>query len=143
MGTISFKHYDAWILLTIPFEGEGIDMEGIIGNADAINHAIPNDDEIEGALDRAMKAGLIEINNDKFRFKKEKKDEIEAVIKKNRSIHKSWDDLETYLNKQSWPIVSQDDFKLKPGETKKAYEKYNKKFWKAYKELDKKKSKKT
>jgi hypothetical protein len=128
METISFNHYDAWILLTIPFEGEGTDMEGIIANADAINHAIPNDEEIEGALDRAIKAGLIEINNGKFRFKKENKGEIEAVVNKSKSIFKSWENLEKYLNKKSWPIVTQDNFKLKPGETKKAYEKYNKKF---------------
>lgn len=58
--TEQFIWPDAWILLAIVYTGkEGGDISTIIKVADYINHAIPNDEELKGALARLKRGGVI------------------------------------------------------------------------------------
>lgn len=55
-----FVWSDAWILLAIIYTGkEGGDISTIIKVADYINHAVPSDKELKGALARLKRSGII------------------------------------------------------------------------------------
>lgn len=60
---------DAWIWAAIAMAtkrpGDPINWAEVIGAADAINHVIPRNDEIEHAVDRLSRAGLLTIDGDK------------------------------------------------------------------------------
>jgi hypothetical protein len=49
---------DAWLLAAVDWSGGG-DLAKIIGAADAINHAIPTDEEIDHAIQFLGAAGLV------------------------------------------------------------------------------------
>jgi hypothetical protein len=53
-----FVSSDRWILLTIAWAGRGVPaaLSAVIGMADAINHAIPIVEELDGALNRLLAA---------------------------------------------------------------------------------------
>lgn len=139
MNYIKFQKQDAWILLTIPLNNEGTDLQGVIGRADAINKLIPSDEEIEGAIDRFLKTGIIKYENKHFILMKEYIQIIKDIYDKQKMIYDVWDELELLLMNKEWPLINADlHFKLGKDESKIAYQNYSKWFWKTFKEISKK-----
>jgi len=143
MNYIKFQKRDAWILLTIPLNNEGTDLQGVIGRADAINKLIPSDEEIEGAIDRFLKTGIIKYENNHFIIMKEYIQIIKDIYDKHKMIYDVWDKLEFFLMNKEWPLINTDlNFKLGKDESKIAYQNYSKWFWKTFKEISNKDKKK-
>jgi hypothetical protein len=93
-----FERSDTWIFLCIPLEGPGTDRKSILGTADYINHAIPTEQELEGALSRGVEAGLLETKNDRYFFAEKYRKQIKKIFKSSKNIFKVWDELEKFLN---------------------------------------------
>jgi hypothetical protein len=132
-----FKHSDAWIFLSLNNVEGGTSLEDLIAKADWINHAIPTEAEVEGAINRLAKAGLVDFQNSNLFLTHAGKELHEYIHSQGRSVLKLWERLEKHLNTASFPFVEVSDFKIKPKELHNAYKKYNKQFWKTYREIEK------
>ena len=136
-----FKRSDAWIFLSINNIEGGTSLEDLIAKADWINHAIPSEEEVEGAVNRLSKAGLVRFQNAKFIFSDSGKELYEYVYSKKGSMLTLWDKLEKLLNKSSFPTLEIEDFEISTSELQRAYQTYHKRFWKTYNEMKSKKKK--
>ena len=58
---------DAWILQSVVFAGRRGDLARVIGQADAINAAIPSADVLQRAAGRLSAAGLLEVAGPRLR----------------------------------------------------------------------------
>jgi hypothetical protein len=61
---------DAWLLAAVDWSGGG-DLAKIIGAADAIDHAIPTDEEMEHAIRFLDGAGLVRFSDDSLHLTEE------------------------------------------------------------------------
>ncbi len=139
MDYIKFQKRDAWILLTIPLNNEGTDLQGVIGRADAINKLIPSDEEIEGAINRFLKTGIIKYENNNFILMNEYTQIIKNIYDEHKIIFDVWGELEFFLMNKEWPLLNADlHYKLAKDESRIAYQNYSKWFWKTFKEISKK-----
>ncbi len=59
-----FTSSDAWLLLSLIYAGEFVDRDRLRQIGDYINHAIFNDEEIDGGLIRLGQAGHAVANGD-------------------------------------------------------------------------------
>ena len=62
-----FSGADAWILLAIIYCGSEGERATISSIADGIDHSIPTEEELSGALSRLRQAGLVEEEGGKFK----------------------------------------------------------------------------
>lgn len=92
-----FEHSDAWIFLCIPLEGPGTDRKNILGTADYINHAVPTEQELEGALKRGMEAGLLVSEDGRYHFSEKYRKQMKKIFNSSKNIFKVWDELEKFL----------------------------------------------
>jgi hypothetical protein len=141
MDNNRFQHSDAWIFLSLNNIEGGTSLEDLIAKADYINHAIPAEDEVEGAITRLSKAGLVRFGDAKFFLTDFGEELFEYIYSQKGSMLALWDKLEKHLNKSDFPLLNIEDFKLRPGELHVAYKKYHKRFWKTYNEMESKKKK--
>ena len=102
-------------------------LNGIIGVADGINHAIPTHKELQNAFGWLSKQGLITKEGKKYQLtEKGLALHKEASAKSNR-IFGVWD----YLKERFSTLNSETDVdSLTAEEVDVAYKKYNKEFWK-------------
>ena len=136
MDSNRFRHSDAWIFLSLNNMEEGTSLEDLIAKADGINHAIPTENEVEGALNRLSKADLVHFINAKFFLTDSGKELYEYIYKQKGSLLTLWEKLEKHLNKSNFPLLTIEEFKLKPKELYKAYKKYHKQAWKSFYEME-------
>lgn len=141
MANNRFHHSDAWIFLSLNNVEGGTPLEDLIAKADWINHSIPTVDEVEDAINRLSKAGLVSFDNTNLILTDSGKELCEYIHSKRGSMLTLWGKLEKHLNKCDFPILITEGFKLKPEEYRKAYKKYHRRFWKTYKEIVSKKKK--
>lgn len=135
MNNNRFKNADAWIFLSLNKIEEGTSLEDLIAKADWINHAIPTEEEVEGAITRLSKAGLVHFRSAKFFLTDSGKELYEYIYGKRGSMLTLWGKLEKHLNKSDFPFLNIEDFKLSAGELQITYEKYRKRFWKTSHEM--------
>jgi hypothetical protein len=138
MNTITFQHSDAWILLSIFLDDRGSNLEELIAAADCINHAIPDHSEIEGAVNRALQAGIIELHEGRFRYTGACRGEFEILAKRFRYVMDTWEAFEAHLKSKPWPVLNRVTFSLSPGDVDEAYEAYVKSIRKRTKKRKKK-----
>ena len=125
MNQIHFRHTDAWILLSIPVNEHGCDLEGLISTADYINHAIPALTEIEEAINRFLKAGIIEIKNNFFKYTEQYRAIFIDIEGKNKTFAQKWEEIETYLTQKAWFAVHEDiNYPLEPALYQNTYTRY-------------------
>jgi hypothetical protein len=118
----SWAWSDAWVLLAITLRdgGGGCSLTEVIAAADAINHAIPLDSELEQAARRLLGAGLVQVR-DRRLFVTEAGRNLEAVRTDQArargvlpgQVGRLLDDL------QGLP-VTEHDWALEPGELSQA-----------------------
>ena len=126
-----FQRTDPWIFLAIAreTEGEWVSLEDLIRVADYINHAIPSHEEIEGAVNRFLAAGLVNIDVDKFCLTSAGAALYRRVREKSNNMLKQWEIMAEYIKEIEFEKVDVAWWKLDPDEKEKAYQQYSKKFW--------------
>src|SRR5438045_4909453 len=100
-----FQHSDAWILTSMAFyqRRTGTSLRDLIATADYINHSIPNDDEIEGAINRLASAGLVTVEEDYFYVTRAGRDALRQFHRKGITLLQVWELLEKYLDSAELP----------------------------------------
>lgn len=69
MGDVSgWSNPDAWILASITASRRGSTLSRVIGTADAFNHDIPGRDQLASSIGALIDAGLVDVNNGRFRL---------------------------------------------------------------------------
>src|SRR5690349_682583 len=112
-----FQHSDAWILTSMAFHQRraGTSLRDLIATAEYINHAIPSEDEIEGAINRLASAGLVTVEEDYFYVTRAGRDALRQFHRKGVSLLQVWELVENYLATTELPNIELPAFKLKPG----------------------------
>jgi len=97
-----FVWSDAWILLAIIYTGkQGGDLQTIIGAADYINHAIPNEEELKGAFARLTEGEMIKEQNGKFKASAKVMKAYSRTHTERRAALKEFEDMEIFLASQN------------------------------------------
>ncbi|GJQ52996.1 MAG: hypothetical protein HKUEN02_18430 [Anaerolineaceae bacterium] len=132
-----FSHSDAWIFLSLDESGDPTSLDYLIAKADWINHCIPDDDEVEDAINHLAQAGLVRVRGSKPYL-------TDAGKKLYKTIHGAkriqaltlWDKLSKHLQIADFPRLKVKKYKLKPNELNEAYELYHQRFLKLSKEKE-------
>ena len=121
-----FQQSDAWIFTSMAFyQGEaGTSLRDLIATADYINHSIPNDDEIEGAINRLAGAGLVMVQEEHFHLTPAGRMVLREFHQKEASLLQIWELLEKHLDSAEFPELELPAFKLRPGQFRAAYNSY-------------------
>jgi hypothetical protein len=122
----SFEQSDPWILLAVAYAGKhgSVTLDRIIGTADSINHAIPTQKEIEGAINRLSHAELISIKGHTFAVTEPGNKLLIKASQTAKSIYDEWKIIEQLLKTISVPQVSNPDWELSESDFQVAYERY-------------------
>jgi hypothetical protein len=91
-----FQSSDCWILLAVVWRypvGSAA-LSDIIGMADAINHAIPTVEELEGALNRLLASGHVERREEGFVATELALDAVARVTTPRKPILEIWEELD-------------------------------------------------
>ncbi|MCL6592122.1 MAG: hypothetical protein K6U80_19515 [Firmicutes bacterium] len=125
-----FQDSDIWILLSIihTHGNKGASLEDLIRGADYINKTIPTISEIEGAINRFLESGIINIVNGKFILTDATMKDYEAISQKTKSYLEQWDLLEKLLIKKHFKKQKFIKYIITNDIYKEAYEKYHDKF---------------
>ena len=121
-----FQHADAWIFVSMAFyQGEaGTSLRDLIATADYINHAIPSDEEIEGAINRLACAGLVTVQDDYFHLTPAGRVLLRDPHNQRASLLQMWELVEKDLEEMEFPELQVPAFNLKKGQSKAAYKSY-------------------
>lgn len=96
---------DVWLLLSVhhsrSVRRRWIPLRAIIGTADAINHAIPTEEEFDGAARRLSAAGLLTVDGDRMCLTPRGRQLMEEV--KAKFWHDEWDRLVKSLAEMPTP----------------------------------------
>lgn len=128
MPSIRFDMDDAWLFWAIPTSENGTDLRGMIGAADAINHAIPSRESIVRTVNRGLKAGIIEICDGRFRLAPGAREDVAAAHKVSASWSKQWDAIHDYLRGREWQQCSKRRYRLTEKRYRAIVDDYIKKF---------------
>ncbi len=131
-GTNQLRWSDAWLLAAI-FQSsreKPADLVGILAAADFIHHAVPNLEELQSGLFRLESAGLIHRPDSQqlgFQCTSAALAEIEPLLKKSKTAHQLWKELEISLGAARWipgePVPHPANAHRYPGLTPVVYQK--------------------
>lgn len=121
---VRFDDNDAWIFWAIPSSREGTDLRGLIGAADAVNHAVPFREQIVRSINRGLGAGLVEVDRGRFRFTPECREEVGKANASSKVWLKQWDAIASYLTSRDWPVVTKRRYRLAEAEYAAVIEQY-------------------
>ena len=147
MGDIDeFVWSDIWLLLSIIYasgsDGEA-SLEGIIGQGDAINHAIFSLDELNGGLERLISAGYIFEKNDGYAPTEKALSIYHEVSNSKRYVRDVLEGIRERLQVKPWdptykPKYSASGKYVSSKEFERAYMNYKSEFNKQLKEIERK-----
>lgn len=93
-----FVWSDAWILLAIIYTGsQGCSPDNLIKIADYINHAIPTEEELDGAIARLTRARMIRESKGKFKASVNVMKAYSQTHTPRRTALKELEDVENFL----------------------------------------------
>jgi hypothetical protein len=127
---------NSWIFLTVAMASSElpITLDGIIGAADAINHAIPTYMELQTAFGWLSNQGMISKDGKKYRLTKKGLALYKEANAKSKRTLGVWNYLNEYLaqlnSADDVDSLTQEVDSLTQDEVDTAYENYNQKFWK-------------
>lgn len=128
------KEVYSWIFLAIGLgdRKSPASLDEVIGFADAINHAIPSHKELQNSFGWLLKQNLILKEGKKYRVADKGIILLDKADATSNFLLEQW----KYLEKQ-FAFLNSDTVNdsLTVEETSAAYRKYNKRFWKEYKNL--------
>jgi hypothetical protein len=94
---VEFVFADTWLLTAILMNGrKSANLRELIGTMDYINHGIPTCDELNGALERLGRAGLLTRRGSRYRTKAIV-EELAPPDGKRFATHKLVDKVRTFL----------------------------------------------
>ncbi|MEW6554572.1 MAG: hypothetical protein AB1384_09830 [Actinomycetota bacterium] len=128
MAEVRFDVNDAWLFWAIPTDEEGTDLRGMIGAADAVNHAIPSREQVVRTVNRGLRSGIIEASGSRFRFAPGIRDEIAAASSVSTTWMKQWDAIYDFLSSREWPPAGKGAYRLSEARYQKTVEDYLKSF---------------
>ena len=133
-----FTDSDAWTFLAIEgaARGKPSPLAEILGCADAINHAIPTDDELEGGFTRLLQAGLIRMEGRELGLTAEGIALAERCSKVSSDWLEQWQFLAGILKSESFPKACELTYEIQPGESAKAYKTYSGRFANTLKQIE-------
>jgi hypothetical protein len=137
MADKRFESSDAWIFLCI-HNTKGVNLVDMLNTADYINHAIPTEAEIEGAVNRLSAAGLITCKEELFKLTASGKKIRDRFAPRGKSLLDAWNNIEEHLNSTDFRNLKIPQFKLKSGQLDTAYQTYAKRFRKILKTIESK-----
>lgn len=121
----------AWIFLSVSEEPSKLDE--IIGMADAINHAIPTQSELQHSLGWLKSNGFISKSGKSYQYTEQGKELRNKASKRKGSIFKTWEFIEKEFIKLLYSPSCEE--RITEDEVEKSYKKYNKWFWETYNKL--------
>lgn len=121
----------AWIFLSISEEPSKLDE--VIGMADAINHAIPTQKELQNSLGWLKSNGFISKSGKTYQYTEKGSGIRDKASKKKGSIFKTWEFVEKEFIKISGNPVAQEE--LTNDEVDQSYKTYKKRFWDTYNKI--------
>jgi hypothetical protein len=124
MAEVRFDMDDAWLFWAIPANEQGTDLRGLISAADAINHAIPSREQIVRAVNRGLRAGIIETGGGRFRFAPGIRDEIAKAGSVSTTWSKQWDALYAFLSSREWQRTGKGTYRLSDNTYRNTVEEY-------------------
>ncbi|MDR0480586.1 MAG: winged helix-turn-helix domain-containing protein [Gallionellaceae bacterium] len=124
----------AWILLSVP-DSPGT-LQDIITMADAINHAIPTQHELQTSLGWLQARGLVRKDGRRFCTTDAGAQLLNRLRRPRQTMMKMWDLVAEKLEPLRGEPAAPENITLE--ECTSAYNNYKKAFWKAYSELEKK-----
>jgi hypothetical protein len=126
MGQTKFQRSDAWIFVSLAFyQGNvGTSLRDLIATADYINHAIPNADEVEGAINRLSGAGLVIVEDNCFYLTGAGRTLLHELRAKRPSLLQTWALVEERLLAVEFPELEVPAFKLEPAQFEDAKNSY-------------------
>ena len=98
---------DTWLLLSVHDSRKWrlwtrwVSLRAIVGTADAINHAIPTEDEFDGAARRLSAAGLLAVDGDRLSLTPSGRKLMRDV--RAKSWHDEWGKLVKVLETKPMP----------------------------------------
>lgn len=108
-----FQRHDSLIYLSIASSrNPGVSLVDLISTADYIDHAIPTREEVEGAVNRFLRFGMLEVQQGIFYLTAVLKREYEVICSKNKSYMKQWERLYDLLQEQSFPVQQHEPYVL-------------------------------
>jgi hypothetical protein len=124
----------AWILRSIPANG-GM-LWDVIGRADAVMRVVPSHAELEKGLGWLIDRQLVEIQQGRYLLTADGRDLLDRVEKRAKTMAAVRESLPVELRK----LVGAEAplHHIEPLELSKAYKRYQKEFWKAYRKLQEK-----
>jgi hypothetical protein len=100
VGVVEWRSEDAWLLLSVFYArkvwSRWCSVRAIIATADAINHAVFNEDELDGAVRRLSSAGLLAVEGERMALTAAGRGLVRQV--RAKSWHDEWDRLLTVLS---------------------------------------------
>jgi hypothetical protein len=126
MGQTGFQHTDAWIFVSMAFyQGDiGTSLRDLIAMADYINHTAPTAGEIEGAIYRLSRAGLVTVRDDLFYLTSSGRRLLTKIRAKRPSLLQTWKQVEECLDSSEFPQLTIPSFQLDPENFQRAYISY-------------------
>ncbi len=121
---IAFTHTDAWILYAIPTRIKDCPLSEIMARADYVNHAIPTKDEMEKAITKGLRCGLLERSLSGVKYALSHREAVENATGKSRYALKAWDALYQFLSKDKWEQINEERFSLTLEDVDGAYQEY-------------------
>jgi hypothetical protein len=93
---------DAWLFQAIALASQthAAALDEVLGAADAVNHAMPTDDELHGALSRLTAGGFIEEVEERFQLTAEVPSELREALA--GGLTRGRDAASKYLNAEPW-----------------------------------------
>jgi len=118
-----------------------VSLRDLIGTADYINHAIPDQEEIEGAITRLSTAGLATLRDELFFLTAAGRALWEEPGAKGRSLLKKWERVAERLRTAEFPELEVSPYKLETGRFEKVLREYHEGFSKTLENTQHKKQK--
>src|SRR5712692_7191706 len=102
---ITFLWSDAWILQAIALasKADAATLAQVLGSADAVNHALPTNDELHGALFRLTAGGFVEEVERRFRLTSRVPGEVVATIV-GGGLDRGRDAASKFLGAEPWSV---------------------------------------
>ena len=126
MGNMGFQYTDALIFVSLAFyQGDvGTSLRDLFATADYINHAAPTAGDIEGAIYRLSRAGLVTVRDDSFYLTNAGRGLLRGIRAKNPALPQAWKEAEERLHSSEFPQLTITAYQLDPDKFHKAYHNY-------------------
>jgi hypothetical protein len=124
MKEIEFSKTNALIMWAVRQDEGGTALPGLIAAADYVNHAIPTAREINRAITKGLRAGLLIVTDGRIKYSAQHTESIQDIITKPKKAYDSVIALYKFLSDREWKEICQDTYEVSDDDVKGAYDIY-------------------